>query len=596
MSTLAGLATSRGFAAGPVFVAIKGGRIVVPQWTVELADLPGEIARFRSARTAAKAQVDAMRNQLGRDAADELKVLTGHLELLDDSHLATRVEGCIAAKRINAEAALRHVIDSFRNLFLKMTDPYMRERIKDVDDVESRLLRILMGHTENPFALLDTPSVIVADELSPSDTAGLKRNLVLAFATDEGGTTSHVALLARALGIPAVTGLGSISSRVKAGDFVLVDGTNGAVTINPDLATRNEFDRMVEHERRLAELLSEDSACGGQLKDGAKIALLANSQPGVPMTDMERAGAEGIGLYRTEYLWLQNDTEPKEEEQFEVYSRAVRAAASLGHGARVVFRVLDIGGDKLPRMLNQREGNPFLGCRSIRWLLTHRDVFRTQLRAILRASAVGKAAVMYPMIADVRELREANSELHSMMRILQSEGIPFDPNLPHGAMIETPSAALNAAKFAAECDFFSIGTNDLIQYTMAADRGNGSVASLYQPANPAVLRLVEMTASAASNAHIPCCVCGETASDPVLGFLWVALGVTQLSMSAGFIPAQRKILKALTSADAEELAAYVHSYYDVRTADEIYEFCRCYLLDKVPHFEEIQQFFTRTAD
>lgn len=595
MATIAGLATSRGFAAGPVYLAVKGGRLAVPEKSIAPEEVPAEILRFRNARLAAQAGVEKSLESLRSDGADtEAMILSGHMELLSDLHLASRIESCIKQKSICAEAAVRHTIDDFRAVFARMKDKYMRERVKDVDDVESRLLRTLMGRDENPFSYLAEPSIIVADELAPSDTATLKRDLVLGFATDDGSVTSHVALLARALGIPAVTGLGDISRRVKSGDFVLLDGTNGAVTVNPDLATRNAFDRMVESERSLAALLAEDAAGPGMLKDGTRVRLAANSQPGVPASEMKRFGAEGVGLYRTEYLWLESADEPSEDEQFEAYASAVRDAAALGPGSRVVFRTLDIGGDKLPRMMTQREGNPFLGCRSIRWLLAHRDVFRTQLRAILRASAIGKAAVMYPMISEVRELREANLELKNVMAALSAQGIPYDANIPHGAMIETPSAALNASRFAPECDFFSIGTNDLIQYTMAADRGNGNVANLYQPTNPAVLRLIENTAQAAAAAGIPCAVCGETASDPVLGFLWVALGVTELSMSPGFLPAQRRILKALSRADANELAAYVRSFYDVRSAEEIYEFCLKFLLAKVPHFDEIQSFFTHT--
>ena len=594
METVAGLATSRGFAAGEVYLALRGGRIAIPERAIAPDDADGEVLRYRTAQKSAKAQIDKMLDDLRQDGGDDsLMVLASHLEIINDVSFSARIEKCIYDNRICAESAVRRVTDEVRQIFMRMKDKYMRERVKDVDDVESRILRILMDRDDNPFAYLVKPSIIVADELAPSDTAALKKDLVLGFATDDGSTTSHVALLARALGIPAVTGLADISSRVKSGDFVLLDGTNGAVTINPDASTRAAFDQMVEHERQLAEFLAEDSSGAGVLKSGERIVLSANSQPGVDLCDLKRFGAEGIGLYRTEYLWLKSNDEPSEDEQFEAYAAAVRAAGELGGGARVTFRTLDIGGDKLPRMMMQREANPFLGCRSIRYLLRHRDVLRTQLRAILRASAIGKAAVMFPMVSDVREMVEAKSELALAMRSLREDGIPFDEHIQCGAMVETPSAALNAVRLASECDFFSIGTNDLVQYTMAADRGNGNVANLYQPTNPAVLRLVQMTAKAASDAGIGCGVCGESASDPVLGFLWVALGVGELSMSAGFLPAQRRILKALSKCDADELAAYVNGFLDVRTAEEIYDFCLRFLLAKVPRFEDIQSFFTR---
>ena len=597
MSTVAGIAVSRGFAAGPVYLAPVGDRLIVPEYAILEEDIPHERARFRAALSEAQKSLEGISEEIRREGGeDRLLIIASHIELLNDPYICGRIEETISKTRVNAECAVKSTMAECMRVFQKMHNKYMRERAMDIQDVGHRLLSVLMGRDNNPFAKLTSPSIIIAEELSPSDTVALKRDLVLGLATDRGSTTSHVALLARALGIPAVCGLGNITERVNSGDFVLLDGTNGAVTLNPDLATRNAFDRMVERERTLAAFLSEDLADGGALKDGTVLPLLANSQPGVPSDAIRKYGAAGIGLYRTEYLWLNSTREPSEDEQFHVYADAVRQVGALGGDARVVFRTLDLGGDKMPRHAVINEGNPFLGCRSIRWLLAHRDVLRTQIRAILRASAVGKAAIMYPMIADVQELREANEELMAMMRDLQDEGIPFDAAIPHGAMIETPAAALNAVPFAAECDFFSIGTNDLVQYTMAADRGNETVANLYQPANPAVLKLVEMTAAAAKSAGIPCSVCGEAASDPVLGAVMVSLGVTDLSMSAGFIPAQRRIFKALTKDDLDELGAYVRSFYNVRTADEIYDFCRRFLLDRVPRFEDIQSFFTRGVD
>jgi phosphotransferase system enzyme I (PtsI) len=327
------------------------------------------------------------------------------------------------------------------------------------------------------------------------------------------------------------------------------------------------------------------------MKDGTKISLCANVQPGVPFGSLTAFGANGIGLYRSEYLWLGRDDEPSEEVQFEAYSEAVRAVRTMGDSSRVTFRVLDLGGDKLRRGEASVEDNPFLGNRSIRYLLSHLDVFRTQLRAILRASAFGNCAIMYPMVSTLKELRDANYELRQIMADLKRENIPFDEEIPIGVMIEVPAAALCAKQFASEVDFFSVGTNDLIQYTMAADRGNTSVSHLYQPVHPAVLMLMDMTIKAAKEANIPVCVCGETASDPVLGVLWVGMGVNELSMSASYIPVLKKTLRELSMDDAKTLVDEVRSLMMTKSPAAIYAYCREYLLKKVPQLEEIQTFF-----
>ena len=411
---------------------------------------------------------------------------------------------------------------------------------------------------------------------------------MLGFATDRGSTTSHVALLARALGIPAVVGLGDISMRVKTGETILLDGTGGTVTISPDEAAVAEFERMMRRSRELYSQLSGGGAGFVGLKDGTPVTLRANVQPGVPLCGLATFGAEGIGLYRSEYLWLGEDSNPSEEKQTKAYTEAARVVAGLGHGARVIFRALDLGGDKLMSGNLIREVNPFLGNRSIRWLLSHRDVFRTQLRAFLRASAFGPSSVMYPMIATRDELRAANEELERAKAELAAEGVAFDVSIKRGCMIEVPSAALAADQLAREVDFFSIGTNDLVQYTLAADRGNEQVAYLYQPAHPAVIRLVDMTVKAAKARDIPVAVCGESAADPVMAALWIGLGVTSLSMGASGIPVVRKVLCGLSSADVAELADKVRAMCDDSSAADIYSFCRKFLLERVPDFEAFQ--------
>ncbi len=590
METLAGLAISRGFVAGPVFLYRADNLPNVPERIVAPEAVDDELVRFQAARATAREQLTALIAKLQAKGASggEADVFANHLELFDDVLLVAAVERNIREGRVNAETAVRRAMGEFRNVFARMQDAYLRERARDLDDIERRILRVLTSTEETTLSQIDHPVIIVADDLTPSETVTLPRDFVLGFATDRGSTTSHVALLARALGIPAVVGLGDISSRVQTGETILLDGTNGAVTLDPDTATRAEFERMMHRSRELYSQLADGASRSGVLKDGTPITLRANVQPGVPLCGLATYGAEGIGLYRSEYLWLGEDGEPSEAIQTKVYSDAARAVAGMGAGARVIFRALDLGGDKLTRGTIHHESNPFLGCRSIRWLLAHRDVFRTQLRAILRASAVGPSAVMFPMIATRDELRAANDELELAKEELTAAGVLFDANIPHGCMIEVPSAALAADQLAREVDFFSIGTNDLVQYTLAADRGNERVAYLYQPAHPAVIKLINMTVAAAKERDIPVAVCGESASDPVLAALWIGLGVTSLSMGASGIPVIRKVLRGISSADAAELADKVRAMCADRSAADIYAFCREFVLGKVPDFEAFQ--------
>jgi len=590
--SVSGLATSRGFAAGPVFLYSKNSALTVPEYVLPESDVESEVGRFRSALAETRRQIEELSAKFKSDADGiTADVLANHLLLLDDPMVVSAVERRIRDEHMNAEAAIRRTTDDFRAMFAKMKDSYLRERQRDVDDIESRMLRVLLDCGESAFDHITSPVVVVADDLTPSETVTFPRELILGFATNRGSTTSHAALLARALGIPAVVGLGDITSRVQAGDYVQLDGSTGIVTVNPDEQSRATFDRHAKSEQ---ELLARIEKGDVSAKDAASpsVRLCANVQPGVSFADLSSYGAQGIGLYRSEYLWLGGDADPNEEEQTAAYSEAAKAAAKLGAGARVVFRVLDLGGDKLQRGQRIHELNPFLGNRSIRYLLSHREVFHVQLRAILRASACGPSAVMYPMIATLEELREANAELSSAMESLRADGIPFDEKIPRGMMVEVPSAALNADAFAKESDFFSIGTNDLVQYTMAADRANERVSYLYQPANPAVVKLVDMTVRAARAAGIPVAVCGESASDPVLGVLWMGLGVAELSMSASYIPPIKKVLQAVSADDARALAERVLGYGPFRSAAEIYMECRKFVLSKIPEFEEMQSFFT----
>ena len=357
------------------------------------------------------------------------------------------------------------------------------------------------------------------------------------------------------------------------------------MTLNPDESTIRQFNDLVERQLELAEEATR-GAPTGTLKSGGDIPIYANIHPGVPLAGIREQGARGIGLYRSEYLWLNREMEPTEEEQFVAYRDAAKFASGLSDGV-ITIRMLDIGGDKLVRGISSKESNPFLGNRSIRYLLSHRDVFRTQLRAILRASAFGHVSIMYPMVSCVDELREASVILSDVKSDLASEGVPYDRDIHVGAMIEVPSAALIADELARHVQFFSIGTNDLVQYTMAADRGNESVAHLYQPTNPAVLKLVRMTVDAAKRAGISVSVCGESAADPIVGVLWAAMGVDHLSMSSTYIPLISKILAHLTREDLAEYAQVPLSVPVGSTAQEIFDACHTWLAAKIPNLDDI---------
>lgn len=587
MKTIAGLPTARGFAAGPVFIYRGDGEIPIREYVIEEHLVENELRRLQRALVETKRDLEGLISVLKeRTGRSDVRVFECHLMILEDIVLQDETKDYILKDRLNAEAAVRRTAGGARTQFERMNDPYFRERVRDLDDIERRLLKTLIGYDRNPKLELSTPSIIVADDLTPSETIQLPKEYVLGIAINGGSTTSHAALLARALAIPAVTGLGDITSRVTPGEMVLLDGTNGAITLNPDKAAKAEFEALVKRQKELTDEASSGNPAG-TLKDGSEVLIYANIHPGVPIAGVKEYGARGIGLYRSEYLWLANEVEPSEEEQFEAYRDAVEFTAKfMPSGASATIRALDIGGDKMVRGITVKESNPFLGNRSIRYLLSNREVMRTQFRAILRASAYGNVRLLYPMVSCVEEMTEAACALESIKQELAVEGIQFDKNIKVGAMIEVPSAALLANELARHCDFFSIGTNDLVQYTMAADRGNEAVAHLYQPLNPAVTRLVKMTIDAAKRAGIPISVCGESAADPVVGLYWAALGVDTLSMSAAYIPVISKLFSSLTREDLNEYAKIPDSLPFGSTAQAIYSACHNWLVTKVPGLSE----------
>ena len=588
MRVMTGLAVSRGFVMGPAFLYRAGSSEQVPEYRIEPEQVEHEVARLVDAFALTRTQINTLAQELKkRINGDEASIFDGHLMILDDPTLQSTCKEKIVKDLRNAEAAVKQVADTYSSIFDAMDDSYLRERAQDVGDIVKRILRNLSGVGSDASALrVEYPCIVVADELSPSEAISLPKHQILGFATDRGSTTSHASLLARALGIPAVVGLGALSAHVKSGDLLLLDGTRGKVGVNPDSEERAAFEKMMARSRTLTESLEQATMQPGRTLDVRPVPFLANVDSSTALADLHTAGAEGIGLYRTEYLWLQEDREPSEEEQTQAYTEVARA---LPDGQAVAIRVLDLGGDKMPKSggIMHREANPFLGNRSIRFLLRNPDVFHRQLRAVLRASAHGNVQILYPMVTTIDELHAANMELHTCMAELKAQGIPFDESIQRGVMIEVPAAALIADALAKECEFFSIGTNDLIQYTLAVDRVNETVARLYQPTHPAVLQLIDLAVTAAHANGLRVSVCGETAADPVMAMLFIGMGVDELSMSPNLIRLVKRAISQISFADAKALADSVRRMMGT-PADQIYAFCRNQLIKLVPDLLYLQ--------
>ena len=573
---------------GPAFLYRAGSSEQVPEYRIEPEQVEHEVARLVDAFALTRTQINTLAQELKkRINGDEASIFDGHLMILDDPTLQSTCKEKIVKDLRNAEAAVKQVADTYSSIFDAMDDSYLRERAQDVGDIVKRILRNLSGVGSDASALrVEYPCIVVADELSPSEAISLPKHQILGFATDRGSTTSHASLLARALGIPAVVGLGALSAHVKSGDLLLLDGTRGKVVVNPDSEERAAFEKMMARSRTLTESLEQATMQPGRTLDVRPVPFLANVDSSTALADLHTAGAEGIGLYRTEYLWLQEDREPSEEEQTQAYTEVARA---LPDGQAVAIRVLDLGGDKMPKSggIMHREANPFLGNRSIRFLLRNPDVFHRQLRAVLRASEHGNVQILYPMVTTIDELHAANMELHTCMAELKAQGIPFDESIQRGVMIEVPAAALIADALAKECEFFSIGTNDLIQYTLAVDRVNETVARLYQPTHPAVLQLIDLAVTAAHANGLRVSVCGETAADPVMAMLFIGMGVDELSMSPNLIRLVKRAISQISFADAKALADSVRRMMGT-PADQIYAFCRNQLIKLVPDLLYLQ--------
>ncbi|EAH4052938.1 TPA: phosphoenolpyruvate--protein phosphotransferase [Listeria monocytogenes] len=565
---LKGIAASDGIAIAKAYLLVEPD---LSYEKTEVTDVESEVKRFESALEVSRTELSMIREKAAKDLGeDKAQIFDAHLLVLNDPELTGPIEESIKNSKTNAETALQETTDMFIGMFESMDNEYMRERAADIKDVRKRVLSHLLGVTIPNPALIDEEVVVVAADLTPSDTAQLNRNFVKGFVTDIGGRTSHSAIMARSLEIPAVVGTKEVTASVAKNDIVIIDGLEGNVIIHPT-------EEQIAHYEKIKSDFALQQAEWDKLKnektvskDGVHVELAANIGTPNDLEGVISNGGEAVGLYRTEFLYMGRDNFPTEEEQFEAY----KAVVSGMDGKSVVVRTLDIGGDKtLPYLELPEEMNPFLGFRAIRLCFANEELFRTQLRALLRASVYGNLKIMFPMIATVNEFRQARDILLDEKAKLKAAGTEVSDSIELGIMIEIPAAAVLADQFAKEVDFFSIGTNDLIQYTMAADRMNERVSYLYQPYNPSILRLVKMVIDASHKEGKWTGMCGEMAGDQTAVPFLLGLGLDEFSMSASSILKSRSLIKRL---DQSEMVKLAEEALNKSTAEEVVELVEKY--------------------
>jgi len=557
MEILKGIGVSPGMIIGRAFVLDEQIRHV-PKRLVAPEDVESQQERVRRAVEAAIADLEDLRARVVAEVdAEAAKILEFHIFLLSDPSFVNPILERVRTERVTAEYAVSVEVRAMVDKFLAMDQEAFRAKVSDLWDLDRSLLTHLIGERKDLLRHLRDEVVVVAYDLTPSQTLKFDTAHVRAFATDAGGRASHTSIMARALGIPAAVGLGHAMRDVSDGDDVIVDGDRGLLIIDPDEATIEEYRRRIR-EREAYELSLQDLAdLATETTDGTRVSLLANIEFPSEIEFVQRVGGDGVGLYRSEFLYLAADREPSEEEQYEAYAEAVR----LSRGKPLVIRTLDLGSDKYTQSRAViPERNPALGCRSIRYCLQHLGLFKRQLRAVLRASSEGPLRIMFPLITGPMELRQARMVLRDVMEDLEDEGVAFDPEIPIGMMIETPSAAIMSHVFAREVDFFSIGTNDLIQYTLAVDRTNERVANLYTSAHPALLRMIRAVVRSGRRAGTEVSLCGEMASEPVYTMLLVGLGLRSLSLVPTAIPDVKRVIRAVDIGRCEALARRVGSF------------------------------------
>ena len=548
---ITGIPASPGIVFGKALV-LKEEKIVLDTQKISEDQVEAEVARFYAGREAAVEQLNSIHQRALKSLGEEkAAIFEGHLMILEDEELEEEIIDYLRSNKVNASVAASKIIDQQVEMLSEIDDEYLKERAGDIRDIGNRLIKNILGMHIVDLGDITEESILVAYDLTPSETAQLNLEKVLGFITDIGGRTSHTSIMARSLELPAIVGTNDVTARVNTGDYLILDAVNNRVYVNP---TQAEIDELKTLEAKLA----EEKAELAKLKDlpavtldGHKVEVVANIGTIRDCEGAHRNGAEGVGLYRTEFLFMDRDQLPSEEEQFIAYKEVVEAM----EGRLVVLRTMDIGGDKeLPYLNLPKEMNPFLGWRAIRIALDRREILRAQLRAVLRASAFGKLAVMFPMIISVEEIRELKSVLETLKAELRAEGKAFDENIQVGVMVETPSAAVNAKFLAKEVDFFSIGTNDLTQYTLAVDRGNELISHLYNPMSPSVLGLIKQVIDASHAEGKWTGMCGELAGDERATLLLLGMGLDEFSMSAISVPHIKKLVRSVSYQEAKALA------------------------------------------
>jgi phosphotransferase system enzyme I (PtsI) len=551
--TVHGISASQGISYGQIFVYIQSD-VEVPVYEVESGKVPAEVARFEQALLVTRQQIQKIMSEVEKNlGSDEARIFDAHLLVLEDQALITETVRELEKSGVNIETCFNRVAQRYIKAFEEIDDEYLRERGGDIRDVAQRVLSNLLGRTSQTLSKLVEKRIVVANDISPSDAAGIDRSQALGIVTDCGSKTSHAVIVARSMKIPAVVGVRDFTTKVQAGDWVIVDGYDGTVILNPSEATLFRYGQIQRQKKSYEQRLFEANRLPAVTLDGVKLTLRANIEKVDEVALVKDYHADGVGLFRTEFLYLSAPEAPTEEEQYAAYRELAEKLAP----APVVIRTLDLGGDKPAQSqahLFPKENNPFLGYRAIRFCLDQPALFKQQLRAVLRASAHGNIQLMYPMISGREELARANAVLAECKAELNAGGIPFNKKLKVGSMIEIPSAAMTADLLARDCDFFSIGTNDLIQYLIAIDRVNDRIAHLYEPTHPAVLRTLRHVVVEAHRAKIKVSVCGEMAGDPIYTPLLFGLGVDELSMTPPLLPSAKYILRNMKMSDAKALA------------------------------------------
>ena len=584
---ITGIPASPGIVFGKALV-LKEEKIVLDTQKISEDQVEAEVARFYAGREAAVEQLNSIHQRALKSLGEEkAAIFEGHLMILEDEELEEEIIDYLRSNKVNASVAASKIIDQQVEMLSEIDDEYLKERAGDIRDIGNRLIKNILGMHIVDLGDITEESILVAYDLTPSETAQLNLEKVLGFITDIGGRTSHTSIMARSLELPAIVGTNDVTARVNTGDYLILDAVNNRVYVNP---TQAEIDELKTLEAKLA----EEKAELAKLKDlpavtldGHKVDVVANIGTIRDCEGAHRNGAEGVGLYRTEFLFMDRDQLPSEEEQFIAYKEVVEAM----EGRLVVLRTMDIGGDKeLPYLNLPKEMNPFLGWRAVRIALDRREILHAQLRAVLRASAFGKLAVMFPMIISVEEIRELKSVLETLKAELRAEGKAFDENIQVGVMVETPSAAVNAKFLAKEVDFFSIGTNDLTQYTLAVDRGNELISHLYNPMSPSVLGLIKQVIDASHAEGKWTGMCGELAGDERATLLLLGMGLDEFSMSAISVPRIKKLIRHV---NYQEVKALADEALQKPTAAEIEQLIQAFFSRKIVKLDTKTEFYVK---